>query len=624
VSEPQESFPPSQNAPSQPEPSQPEPSQPEPSPTASADSPRSEPRNESASSGPVRWRFSWRPIDAVLLLLLGLLAISQPIIWMSGWQPTMGDSVKNLITYSQGILAVVLVLGWWFLFAPVSFRTRLAVGMPVVLGILVWIASIRSLEFTGDMVIRLKYRWEPAADEILEAHRRSQSDPVAVEDEARAVPRAEPEDMPAYRGIARDGVVIGPPLSQDWETSPPPELWPRQPVGGGYSSFAIVEPYMVTLEQRGENEAVVCYDTRTGRERWDHRYPARFFEAMGGPGPRATPTIDEGLVFSFGAFGDLFCLDLLTGTVRWHVNALQQFNLPNAKWGMASSPLVHAGNVVVNIGGREGNGLAAYDIPTGSLQWYSGGLSEPDVSLTEFRTGAAAVPEGKPSKPGYSSPMLATIEGMLQIINFDGTAVRGHDPETGRELWSFPFKAGDNISVAQPIVFEDGRVFISSSYDGGSAMLRVNEESGVRSQESGEGHQESENQTLNTENSPWSVEQIWAHKTVMKCKFTSPVLHEGYLYGLDEGIMVCVDPADGQRMWKRGRYGHGQILLTQGQILVLSEQGEAVLLDATPDEFREVTRMRVLSEEKTWNPPALVRGRLYVRNAHEMAAYDLR
>lgn len=550
----------------------------------------------STPQGRPRWQ---RMGDRVLVLILLATAVSQPFIWLFLDHP-LGDSIKNLITYSQGMLVVLCLLAWWFLCAPCSRKTTFLVGLPVVGLLLVGGASIRSVEFTGDMAIRVTPRWAPTRDEILDQHRRAQTDADRSHDVKREVSEATPEQMPAFRGWNRDGAVIGPQLNQDWSSAPPVELW-RQPVGGGYSSFAIVEPYAVTLEQRGDDEAVVCYDTQTGREIWVFRYPAHFQEAMGGPGPRSTPTIHEDAVFSFGAFGDLFCLDLLTGERRWHINVLQQFELPNATWAMAASPLVHQGNVIVNIGGMKGNGLVAYGITDGREVWYSEGLPEPAGLLTEFRTGAAAV-DGRTgnTKPGYSSPALEMLGGQQQILILDGTALRGHDPETGRQLWHFPFKTDPNVSVAQPIVFDDGRIFISASYGVGAAMVRVSQE-----------------------DNEWRAEELWKNLN-MKCKFTSPVLHDGYIYGLDEGILVCLDPADGKRTWKKGRYGHGQILLTNGQILILAEGGEAVLVDANPRAFHEVTRMRVLPDGKTWNAPALVRGRLYVRNAREMAAFDLR
>jgi outer membrane protein assembly factor BamB len=534
--------------------------------------------------------------------MLLAFAITQPFIWFA-WDSPLGDSLKNLVSYSQLILSTLCVIGWWFLFAPVKVRTRLLVGIPILLLLMGWIGSIRRVNFDGDMKPHLVYRWQPTAMDRIAALQSQTRSTSSGGTENLILPVIQAEDSPAYRGARRDGIVTGPSLNQDWSARPPKELW-RHPCGAGYSSFAVVGPYALTLEQRGPNEAVVCYDAASGQQLWVHEYPAAFDEAMGGPGPRSTPTVHDDAVYTFGAFGDLCCVGLVDGKLRWHVNSLEQFQTPNTIWAMTSSPLIDQNRVIINIGGRSGNGLVAYDLQKGSVIWHGKGLSDP-LPTKSFKTGVAAVSAAGKSVPGYSSPMLATLHGLEQILIFDGTAIRGLNRDDGAQFWSFPFEAGDNVSVAQPVVFPDGRIFIAASYGKGAVMLQVQHE-----------------------NHGWSVEELWSNLN-MRCKFTSPVLFENNLYGLDEGLMVCLNPADGKRRWKggksglRGRYGHGQILLTNGQILVLSESGEAVLLQASPGALEELTSMRVLPEGKTWNPPVLVRGRLYVRNASEMACYDL-
>ena len=533
-----------------------------------------------------RWR---RGAHIAFILILLAAAISQVVIW-GFWDPAFGDSLKYLITYSMGLLIVVLSVLWWFLFAPLEWVPVLAVGVPVVMVLLGLAGSVRRVDWSGDMRARVEFRWQPRKVDILQAHRQQQSvSPEAVE----APPVIQPEDMPGYRGAARDGVVVGPALSQDWNAHPPRELW-RQPVGGGYSQFAVVDTLLVTIEQRGSNEAIACYDATTGAERWVHEYPADFQEAMGGPGPRSTPTIDGDAVFSVGALGDVYCLDLLKGTPRWHLNLLQEYHLPNNQWAMSSSPLVLGSKVILNPGGEHGGGLIAVHRDTGAEIWEGEGLPQD----------AASKP--KENRPGYSSPVLVTIHGQEQLLHFDGAGLRSYDADTGEQFWFFPFENDAAVNVAQPILFEDGRIFISASYNKGSAMLQISHVDGA-----------------------WSATELWSN-IKLRCKFTSPMLHDGYLYGLDEGIMVCLDPATGDRIWKggrtglRGRYGHGQILDTNGQLLILAETGELVLVDPAPDELREVTSLPVLHEGKTWNPPALVRGIAYIRTANEMVAVDLR
>ncbi|MEW4487445.1 PQQ-binding-like beta-propeller repeat protein [Thalassoglobus sp. JC818] len=559
-----------------------------------------------ARSGLARWA------DRLLIGMLVVFGLMQIAMWTL-WEPAFGDAIKNLITFAQAVLSTICIVGWWFLFAPVSRTSMLLIGVPVVALIAGWIASIRSIDFDGDMKPRFNHVWDESAEERLTSHL---TNAESADTSGLVIPELSETDMAEYRGVNRDGVVIGPELRTDWTENPPEELW-RHPCGGGYSSFSILGQQLITMEQRGLDEAVVCYDTETGREFWVHQYPANFVEAMGGPGPRSTPTIHDGAVYAFGGFGDLYKLDLKTGAPIWHVHTLQQFQVPNTVWAMTSSPLIFENNVIVNIGGvsnadgvmPEGGGLVAYDIETGKLAWYGKALPTPNTEIEEFGTGAAPI-EGVEgiSKPGYSSPMLAELAGETVLLNFDGTAFRGHNPHNGEQYWSFPFVAGDHINVAQPLVLEDDHVMISAGYGMGSVMLHI-EKSG----------------------DAWKATEVWDKPSLrMRCKFSSPIFTDGYIYGLDEGIMACIDPEKGDRQWKggrtglRGKYGHGQILLSNGLLVILTEKGQLVLVDPNPEELTVLGELQVLSENiKTWNPLAMARGKVFVRNATEVACYDI-
>jgi outer membrane protein assembly factor BamB len=394
-------------------------------------------------------------------------------------------------------------------------------------------------------------------------------------------------DHPEYRGRHRDGVVHGPLLARDWERQPPRELW-RYDINpdlspSGHSSFAIVGNAAVTMEQRGPREAVVCYDTVTGAERWEYSWPGEFSESLGGPGPRSTPTVLDGEVFALGATGKLVCLDVRTGKLKWPAPVDILENNRNVQWGMSGSPLVVDNLVLVNPGvqtrGAAGT-LAAYDRATGKHLWSSGR-----------------------AHAGYSSPMLATLAGKRQVVLFDGEGVAGYDhTDRGKELWRFPWSTQQNINVAQPLIVGDDRVFISSGYRVGCALLRVKRD-GNR----------------------FRAEQVWKNDN-MRCKFTSPVLHEDHIYGLDDGVLACLRVSDGGRAWRAGRdgeYRHGQLLLSRGLLLITGERGELALVEATPAAFRELGRITAF-EDRTWNLPVLANGRAYLRNHLEMVCYDLR
>jgi outer membrane protein assembly factor BamB len=423
-------------------------------------------------------------------------------------------------------------------------------------------------------VVWLRTNRPSPQDELLEAHRRQQAASGSLSPLTLAA--AGPLDCPGYRGQRRDGVVKGPPLSRDWKLHPPRVVW-RQPVGGGYAAFAVVGNVAVTIEQRRDREAVVCYDTVTGRERWVYDYAASFRRGEDA-GPRATPTIDSGDVFALGATGRLVCLDAVSGRLKWSKEILQ--NNSNLTWGMSGSPLVDDHVVVVNPGVQRsdsgGRAVIAYHRTTGGVVWQAG-----------------------QTQAGYSSPMLATLAGQSQILLLDGEVLGGYDAATGAQLWQFPWNTQQGINVAQPVVLEGDRVFISSGYGVGCALVQVG-----------------------TSDSRWTAEPVW-ETSAMHCKFTSPVAYQGFVYGLDEGILVCVDVQTGKRRWKEGRYGHGQMLRADDLLLIMAESGELVLVEATPQGHHELGRLQAL-EGKTWNTPILVDGRAYLRNDREMVCYDLR
>jgi outer membrane protein assembly factor BamB len=482
---------------------------------------------------------------------------------------------RNVSMMFTTIIASGLLLIWFILFSGLRWYLRLAVVLVVVLVGYGAGASVRKVTFSGDMFPTMEFFWDPTHEKLLEQHRREASDAKALS--PIRLDEGKPEEIPEFRGRKRDGVVTGPSLQRDWRSRPPRLLW-RQPVGGGYSGFAVAGNVAVTLEQRGPEEVVVCYDTATGRERWRYPYPAHFAETLGGEGPRSTPTLSQGDVFSLGATGVLVCLNGNTGAPKWSVNILEGND--NIIWGMAGSPLVYDKLVVVNPGVQtkslSDKALVAYDRSTGKPVWSAGNR-----------------------RAGYSSPMLATIADKREILLFDGEGLGGFDAKTGKELWQFKWDETMNgINVAEPIVLDGDRVFISSGYGIGCALVQV----------SRSGDQ-------------WSAKEIWKNKA-MRCRFSNPVLYKGDIYGLDEGFLACLDPKTGKRKWRGGRYGHGQLLLSGDLLVILSETGQLALVEAKPEAYREVASFPAI-EGKTWNYLALMDGKAFVRNHLEMACYDL-
>jgi outer membrane protein assembly factor BamB len=396
-------------------------------------------------------------------------------------------------------------------------------------------------------------------------------------EESDAAPRAIARTgfWPDFRGARRDGRYDESPIRTDWPREGLSPIW-RQPIGLGYASFVAAEERAYTIEQRRGQEVVAAYDVGTGRELWTHGWDGEFVEYQGGDGPRATPTYRDGRLYALGALGELRSLDAATGSLIWRRNILTDNGASNLEWGMAASPLVVDDKVIVLPGGRNGRSVVAYDRLTGEVVW---------TSLDD--------------QQAYTAPMLVTLAGVRQILVVTATRAVGLDVEDGRLIWEYPWANYIGINVAQPLLLGADRVFLSAGYGHGAAVFEVARTAGG-----------------------FATRTIWQN-TRMKNKFTSSVLHEGYIYGLDEAILACVDAATGDLMWKGGRYGYGQIVLAGDHVIVLAENGDLALVRATPEGHEELARFPAL-DGRSWNHPVIVGGRLLVRNLREMAAFDLR
>jgi outer membrane protein assembly factor BamB len=390
-----------------------------------------------------------------------------------------------------------------------------------------------------------------------------------------SAPVVERASWPDFRGRHRDGRYDEAPIRTDWPREGLPRLW-KQPIGLGYASFVVANGLAFTIEQRRNREVVAAYDVATGREVWTDSWEGEFTETMGGDGPRATPTYHEGRVFVLGALGELRCLDAAAGTVIWRRDILADNGATNLDWGMSASPLIVDDKVVVLPGGSNGRSVVAYNKATGEPVW-----------------------QALDDRQAYTSPMLVTLADTRQILIVSATRVVGITPDEGRLLWEYPWATFNGINAAQPVLVGEDRVFVSASYDHGAALFQV-----VRNGDR------------------FETRTIWESRR-MKNRFTSSLLHDGYLYGLDEAILACVEVSSGELKWKGGRYGYGQVMLAGDHLIVLSEDGEVALVKATPERHQELARFAAI-DGKTWNHPVIADGRLLVRNLREMAAFDIR
>jgi outer membrane protein assembly factor BamB len=385
-------------------------------------------------------------------------------------------------------------------------------------------------------------------------------------------------DWTDFRGPNRDGRYTATPIRTNWPREGLPRLW-KQPVGGGYSSFVVAGGRAFTIEQRRNQEVVAAYDIQTGRELWTNGWNAYFQESMGGDGPRATPTYHEGRIYALGAEGELRVLDAAKGTQIWRRNILTENNASNLSWGMSASPLIVDDKVIVLPGGSTGSSVVAYNKMTGEPIW-----------------------KALDDEASYTSPMVATIGGVRQIVAVTATRAVGLTVDRGTLLWEYPWITFSGINVAQPIPFtHEGRnlMFISAGYGHGAAVFE-----------------------LVADGNRFQTKTLWQNQR-MNNKFTSSVLHNGNIYGLDESILASVNAVTGEQNWKGGRYGYGQIVLAGDHLIVLTEDGDVVLVRASPARHEELARFSAI-EGKTWNHPVIADGKLLVRNLQEMAAFDIR
>lgn len=481
------------------------------------------------------------------------------------------DYRRGIMIPVLGLFVGALIALWYVFLTGLPLRRRLALGAA-------GLAVVLAAAVIGPKL----FRWEGSRDGLATPRlvwRGTESTaPAATNAPVTAPPAASVSlpglaDFPRYLGAAGDGVVPEVPLDPDWAGHPPKLLW-RQPIGAGWSGFAVSGHRAVTQEQRGDDELVSCYDVATGSLLWLHTNQVRFSETLGGIGPRATPTIEGGDVFAQGATGLLDCLDLATGRKRWGVDALGEARSSNLTWGKSNAPLLDGDRVIVT-GGEGGPALIAFDRKSGKKLWVNGSAT-----------------------PSYASPVILTLAGRRQIVSVNGTSVTGHEPETGAVLWTHDWP-GAQPKVGQPLGVSTNRLLISAGYGVGSTMLELKTET----------------------NGTFSVETVWKARSIRN-KFSSLVLRDGFAYGLEEETLACLDLASGRRVWKDGKYGFGQLVRSGEWLVVQSEPGDVVLVAANPEAWREMARIPALSA-KTWNAPALAGNILLVRNDIEAAAYEL-
>jgi outer membrane protein assembly factor BamB len=559
----------------------------------------------------------WPPISVVLAICLLLAVIPLVQTYVEEIEATVGmfdGAVANIVSLIASFLAFMVAYIWLCWFSGFTFRARrMAFAIPLALVALA-LALLRFEGVDGYMKPTFAFRWTPRRSNNLDVAASRPSIPGAgqqstniqngapsaptesssfpTNSQAQAQPSTvdlateTPNDFPQFLGPARNNWLPEASFAASWDAKPPREVW-RKPIGPGWSGFAVRNGFAVTLEQRGPDEWVSCYRVADGELMWHHAYPARHNNPLGGLGPRAVPTIDQGKVYSQGATGVVCCLDGATGNMLWQDDLLARYGMSQSRseqlvqWGRSGSPLIVDNMVIVPAGG-DGEGkvrsLIAYDKESGNVVWEAG-----DDQIS------------------YASPILADIAGVKQVVSVNETTLAGYDPRDGRRLWTHEWhgNSSGDANVSQPFAVGTDQLFISKGYGLGCTLLK-----------------------LTPEGDQFSVEVIWESRRSLKTKFTNVAIVGSHAYGLNDGILECVDIETGKSKWKSGRYGHGQVLAIGDQLLVLGESGELVLIAANSAKAEVRGKIQALTG-KTWNNLCVTGNLLLVRNGEEAACYEL-
>jgi len=378
----------------------------------------------------------------------------------------------------------------------------------------------------------------------------------------------QPVDWPSFRGANRDGLSGEQGLATSWPEDGPRMIW-RADGGTGFSSLVLVAGRLYTQLGRDGDELLAAFDAGNGRPLWTYR-TGRERPDDWGKGPRSTPLFDDGLIYAASALGQLHAVKADNGEAVWSHDLVKEYGARVPTWGVSSQPLVEGDLLLFDAGGKAGHSILAFDKKSGALRWQSGSRL-----------------------PGYSNPIAFDSVGKRQVLFFTGNGLVALAPKDGKELWSFDWQTSYDINAASPIFIPPNRILVSSGYDVGSALLQLSPgEDGI------------------------AVKELWRSRR-LKNKFSSSVYSGGYLYGFDESTLKCIDATTGEETWRHRGLGHGSLIWADGHLIVLGEKGQLVLVEATPESYREKARTQVTTG-KHWTAPTVYAGRYYLRNEQEI------
>jgi outer membrane protein assembly factor BamB len=386
---------------------------------------------------------------------------------------------------------------------------------------------------------------------------------------------AQTADWFQWRGPNRDGHSAETGLLKEWPANGPPQVWRATGAGTGFSSFSASNGRLFTLGARGNGEYVMAFDAATGKRLWEVPNGQRFRNEMG-DGPRSTPTIEGDRVYAFGGTGELACLEAATGKKLWSVNVVQQFGGNTPYWGYSESPLIVGDRIILNTGGRRASIVAIAKLD-GTTLW-----------------------QNHNDEAGYSSPMLLRTGSLQQVVFFTGQRALAVDPRDGRLLWSYTRASNNTANIATPVV-RGNRVFFSSDYGTGAALVDVKAAGNIA-----------------------SAEEVYFTRD-MRNHHASSVVVGDHIYGFSSSILTALRFDTGQVAWRDRSVGKGSLVYADERLYLYSEQGTVGLADASPAGYRERGRFSIQTTgPPTWSHPIITNGKLILRDQDNIYAYDVR
>jgi len=374
------------------------------------------------------------------------------------------------------------------------------------------------------------------------------------------------KDWPSFRGPNYDGTSAESGWQTDWSTDTPEVLW-RKDVGTGASTVAVVGDRVYTMGNQSDRDIVWCLDAASGEVVWRQSYPCQLDARMFEGGPGATPTVADGKVYTLSHRGHLNCFDAATGKPIWSANLIDDFGGKRPRWGFAGSPLVHGDKVIVDTGSPRASTIALHK-DTGRPVWTSGN-----------------------QEAAYAMPVPMNVGGRDVIVSFKAKHLVAMDPDTGRQLWVFPWETSYDVNATPPIAVDDAKLFLSTGYNAGAALIRV-----------GRGE----------------PAVLWKNRA-MTTQLNGVVRHGAYIYGITgnagRGDLMCMRLSDGKVMWTEGGYGTGSLILVDDHLIVVSEnEGKLAVAPASPEGFNPTGQMEDVVASRSWVAPVLSHGRIYVKD----------